>query len=465
MKLKQTILLFTASLLGCLSCSSCNFSGTEEETLAKLAEKHDIIAIFNGKTLAGESLSKLDKLVDYEQIQLGVDRTFRVKENEKWGLADISGKTVAPCIYDWIDAFQGKYALVREGNAWGIISSEGKIVLPVEHEDIYPFYPDFHWKDRECYRYESVFYVKDGEKLEVVNLSRRQGERSDAEHIDAPYDYQIKKENGKYGYVNYKGETIPCRYENARDTFSEGLAAVVLNHRIGFINKSGAVEIPFVFEYAEFDFNFYQYGLARFSEGLCAMTKDGKFGYIDKAGETVVPFIYDNARCFRHNRAVVYKNFGSKQKAALIDKKGKLVIPFKYDYIAILPGASPILYVMADNKWGLCSLQGDVLAECIYDNFDSYAEGLVQVKKNGRQGIVDNKGRTVIPCDYEWVDLDWAKEGFFLTKKDGKWGCINAENKVLIPFRYDNISCCKTGNTFVFCVTEAGKRSVITQLP
>jgi len=440
MNLKQAILLFTASLLGYLSCSSCTSPGTEEE-----------------------ALFKLDKLVGYEQIHIGIDRLFRVKENGKWGLADISGKMVTPCVYDWIDSFQGKYAIVRNGNAWGILSSEGKIVLPIEHEQIYPFYPDYHWKDREGYRYESVFYVKNGEKLEVVNISRRRGERSDAEHIDAPYDYQLKKEKGKYGYVNYKGDTIPCRYENARDTFSEGLAAVVLNHRIGFINKSGAVEIPFVFEYTEFDFNFYQYGLARFSEGLCAMTKHGKFGYINKAGETVIPYVYDDANCFRHNRAVVYKNFGNRQKAALIDNKGNLVIPFKYDYIAIHSGEPPILFVMTDNKWGLCSLQGDVLTECIFDDLYFYAEGLVQVKKGGRQGIIDNKGRTVIPCDYDWVNLDWAKEGFFLTKKDGKWGCINSENQVLIPFHYDSITCCKTGNAFAFCVTVAGKKSILAK--
>lgn len=439
---KQMILLFTVSLMGCLNCGSCTLSGKEEEKQAKL-----------------------DKLIDYEQIRVGFDRTFLVKENGKWGLADIDGKMVAPCIYDWIDSFQGKYAIVKEGNACGIIRSDGKIILPVEHEHIYPFYPDFNWKGREGYRYESVFYVKDGERLEVVNLSRRQGERSDTDHIESPYDYQLKKENGKYGYVNYKGETIPCRYDNARDTFSDGLAAVVLHHQIGFINKTGSVEIPFLFEYSEFDFNFYQYGLARFSEGLCAMTKDGKFGYIDKTGETVIPYIFDNALCFRHHRAIVYKRFGNKQKAALIDNKGNLIIPFKYDYIAIHSGPSPILYVMVDNKWGLCSLQGDVLAECIYDNIDLYAEGLIQVKKNGRQGIVDNKGTGVFPCDYDWVDLDWAKEGFFLTKKDGKWGCINMEGQVLIPFRYDNISFCKTENTFVFCVTEAGKRSVITATP
>lgn len=247
--------------------------------------------------------------------------------------------------YDGIEAFQGSYAIARIGDAYGVIDSNGRIIVPIIHDGVYSFYPDFNWSGRERFHYESVFYVKDGDSLKVVNISRLRGERTDAEHIEAPYDYQLIKENGKYGYVNYLGETIPCQYENARDTFSQGLAAVVLNHRIGFIDKTGAVRIPFVFEYSEFDFNFYDSGLARFSEGLCAMTQNRKFGYIDKSGATVIPFEFDDAGPFHRGQAVVYKLFGKEKKAALIDAAGNILIPFQYDYIAI-DEEEPVIHLM-----------------------------------------------------------------------------------------------------------------------
>lgn len=399
--------------------------------------------------------------VEYKQIGIIQDEVVRAKRSGKWGLLDLRGKRLTPFQYDWIDPFQGGYAIVKAGNAYGVIRSDGTVVLPVTHEGVYRFYPDTFWKDREHYHYEAAFYVKDGTRLRVVNLSRQLGERTDAEHIESSYDYQLIKENGKYGYINYKGETVaPCRYENARDTFSDGLAAVVLNHKVGFIDKNGAVRIPFVFEYSEFDFNFYQYGLARFSEGLSAMTKNRKFGYINKSGETVIPFEYDGAYSFRNGRAVVYKAFGDDAKAALIDKKGQFIIPFYYDYISIQSDPEPILFVMRDGKWGLCSLQGDVLVDCDYDGIVTYHEGLIQIKKDGRQGLIDPDGTIVIPCDYEYVIDDWAKENLFPAKKNGKWGCVGSDNNVIIPFNYDNISCKRFRNQLVILATEGLEKRI-----
>lgn len=468
-------------LLSLLLLCACNGFG-RNDGLAGALRDYRIVSIDDEKIYVESRASKYDPQtgqfyypagvldangkilipIEYEQIGIIQDDVVRAKQGGKWGLLDLRGKQLTPFQYDLIDSFQDEYAIVKAGNAYGVIRADGTVVLPVSHEGVYRFYPDSFWKDRANYHYEAVFYVKDGDRLKVVNISRQQGERTNAQHIEAPYDYQMIKENGKFGYVNFKGEAIPCQYENARDTFSDGLAAVVSNHRVGFIDKTGAVRIPFVFEYSEFDFNFYQYGLARFSEGLCAMTRNGKFGYIGKQGETVIPFTYDGAGSFRYGRAVVYKAFGDKAKAALIDKKGQLVIPFNYDYISIQSGSKPVLFVMRDDKWGICSLQGEVLAACIYDAVSSYSQGLVQVKKNGRQGLIDVNGATVVPCDYECISQDWAYEGLFLAKKNGKWGCVGPENKTIIPFNYDNISCHKIGNDVVFLVTEVRETRIFS---
>lgn len=56
--------------------------------------------------------------------------------------------------------------------------------------------------------------------------------------------YAIVRKDGKYGFINIKGEeVIPCKYENAR-SFSEGLAAVQKNNKWGFVNTNGEEVIP-----------------------------------------------------------------------------------------------------------------------------------------------------------------------------------------------------------------------------
>ena len=393
---------------------------------------------------------------DYEQVNLGTGDVVCVKKSGKWGLMNLNGKRITPFCYDWIGAFQNRYAIVKASNAYGVIDADGQIVLPVTHESVMPFYPDYFWKDREQYHYESVFYIKDHGQLEVINMSRRYGERSDADHVEAPYDFQAISENGRYGYVNYLGEKISCCYENARDTFSQGLAAVVKDHRIGFIDKAGKIKIPFSFEYSEFDFNFYQYGFARFSEGLCAMMKSGKFGYIDMDGQTVIPFEYDNAYPFHNDFAVVYKKMGNVHKAALINRTNNVIIPYIYDYMSIVsvtPSGQSCLTVMKDNKWGLCSLQGDILANCIYDTMDPFRDGLARVTRGGQSGLIDTRGNLIIACNYDFV-LNECGQGLFLARKEGKWGCIDRNEKNIIPFRYDNISCQEFRGKLVFVARE-----------
>lgn len=61
---------------------------------------------------------------------------------------------------------------------------------------------------------------------------------------------------------------IPAKYYLA-ENFSEGLAAVKINGKWGFIDKTGKMVIPATFS-----------GAKDFSEGLAAVEINGKWGYI-----------------------------------------------------------------------------------------------------------------------------------------------------------------------------------------
>ena len=89
--------------------------------------------------------------------------------------------------------------------------------------------------------------------------------------------YYYKKDGSRLNKENYR---------KAYD-FSEGLARVLVNGKLGFINTSGELEIQPVFENAY-----------NFSHGLCRARKDVNWGYIDKTGKYVIPCEYDNALDF-----------------------------------------------------------------------------------------------------------------------------------------------------------------------
>jgi hypothetical protein len=81
----------------------------------------------------------------------------------------------------------------------------------------------------------------------------------------------------RWGFIDGAGkEVIPAMYEQV-GYFSEDLAPVVLNKKIGFINKQAKIVIE-----PQFD------GMVKpFTNGLAVMSKDGVQIRIDKNGKGV----------------------------------------------------------------------------------------------------------------------------------------------------------------------------------
>ena len=66
-----------------------------------------------------------------------------------------------------------------------------------------------------------------------------------------------------------------------------------------------------------------------FSEGLAAVRLNGKYGFIDKTGAVIIPIQYDNVYSFIEGLS----NVRLKDKWGFIDKTGKVVIPIQYDFV------------------------------------------------------------------------------------------------------------------------------------
>jgi hypothetical protein len=90
---------------------------------------------------------------------------------------------------------------------------------------------------------------------------------------------------------------VPFKYDLAGE-FSEGLAAVQLEKKWGFIDKTCRVIIPIIYE---------ANGL-KFSEGLTPISKNNKWGFINRNADLVIPFRYDRADIFSEGIAAVKLN-------------------------------------------------------------------------------------------------------------------------------------------------------------
>ena len=90
------------------------------------------------------------------------------------------------------------------------------------------------------------------------------------------------RKDGKWGYINTKGEQIvECKFDDV-DYFNEGFAAVRKDGKWGYINTKGEQIVECKFDDAY-----------NFNEGFARVIKDGKWGYINTKG---YPVIFDKSK-------------------------------------------------------------------------------------------------------------------------------------------------------------------------
>lgn len=299
----------------------------------------------------------------------------------------------------------------------------------------------WYWKDETLSGNIEAHCFYDG-KFKIYN--KQKGEYttpkiywvSKAEEGDSLAVYAIPK---KRGYINTKSGAVVIdaasnNYEKAW-VFSEGLAAVMKEGKVGFINEKNEIVIPFRHNYSNVcrmnDFGYI------FRNGYCAMTnEDGKLGLIDKSGVWVIDPVYDEI--WSPMKEEGYRIVITEGKYGVIDGCCSLVRKAEYEHISITDEG----FVLTKDgcKW-LEDPEGYILQPFMFDNtyWLSYNDGYneegecintlsdyVKYEIRNRYGIMNRITGKVItkaiyhdvnmlskelfevqcPCSYDWYAID-----------------------------------------------------------
>lgn len=169
----------------------------------------------------------------------------------------------------------------------------------------------------------------------------------------------------KRGYINTKtGKIVIDAKLNdycKAWVFSEGLAAVMKEGKIGFINAENEVVIPFIFEYTD-KCSMYDFGYI-FHNGYCAMTNaEGKLGLIDKSGNWVIEPTYDEIWA-PHNSG--YRVFVKNKKHGIMDLVGNVLYPAEFSCISIV---SDGFVIVKDGRQWQVNFDGNTVRPFMYDD-------------------------------------------------------------------------------------------------
>ncbi|TGL45615.1 WG repeat-containing protein [Leptospira perdikensis] len=134
------------------------------------------------------------------------------------------------------------------------------------------------------------------------------------------------------------------------------------------------------------------------------------------------------------------------------NKSGKVIIKPQYQHVMDFT-KELVAFVVKDNKWVCIDTKNKTLLDVfIYDNGpDYYSEKLARFVENKKFGFFDSHCKKQIPANYDFVypfengfsivcnGCESKSDGEHSTIVGGKYGIINKKGKVILPVEYDSI--------------------------
>jgi len=120
-----------------------------------------------------------------------------------------------------------------------------------------------------------------------------------------------------------------------------------------------------------------------FHEGLAAVLLDDKWGFINRTGRFLIEPIYDEVMFFTDGLAPVKLS----NKWGYVNRNGNIIVDFQYD--RAFPFHDGFAEIRINSKCGFIDKTGNIKIEPVYDSIFPFSEGLAQIRINGKCGYIN----------------------------------------------------------------------------
>ena len=157
----------------------------------------------------------------------------------------------------------------------------------------------------------------------------------------------------------------------------------------------------------------------------------GKLGLVDLQGKTVLAPTFNSIE-----EKQPYFIACSKTKGCSVYNEN-LQLVLKGGYNSIELGCEGQFIVEKNGKYGVVSEKGAVILPLKYSNINSNKNGYT-VKLNEKAGLFNSEGKEIIPISYHWVYTDKIDDNIPIVAElnENKAGYINTKNEWVIPPTY-----------------------------
>lgn len=420
----------------------------DNDTVIKIPVKYDFINPFDENGLAYVTNDGKEFYIDrngeivifpgYEELGLFSEGLLSAKKDKKYGFIDIKGNIAVSFIYDGAGFFCQGLSSVSIDKKSGFINSKGKVIIPIIYDAV------------ENSHVDKIVTVSKNGKWAFFDNHGKQLSDFIYDNIFTGYNLSIPSSSNLSEVTTY---------------FKNGAVLVVRNSKYEFLNE----QMQPAFLGNKFDsasvFDTYKNAIVK---------KNGKYGIIKSNGIATVPVEYDFAEYIDTNHhSSEYYNVRKGKLFQIYNKNlkkiGESYEPVDNDFSLLSQG---ILFKNLQRKYGIMSVNGDVLVSFQYTELQKLQSGYFLGKKSGKSGILDKSGKIKVPFQYDdLVEFDDEQELFianenqiidihnkivlsgydnlvpvyynhekFIVCKNKKYGIVDIHNKTLLPIEFDDIS-------------------------
>lgn len=330
-----------------------------------------------------------------------------------------------------------EFAQVYYKNAWHIIDKQGNFILNQGY--------GVGMHQNLCFTDNLAMSIKDN-KVGFIDFKGNQiiPNKFDAAHCFVSGYAPVAVEN-KWGIIDRKGKfIIEPAYDYSGSFGPEGLAGLLKNNRVGFVDTTGNLVIPFEYfwtrpwdttpDYPFFINNRISVIEADSEEEM----QSGKAGCLNAKGKLVIPAIFDFISYFDDGVATAKKD----GRLVLIDTMGNIVQQFPENIQSMYLDGNHAIIHGSDGRAGLMRRTGQILLEPKYNGIDPFSDGIAAVQIESHElgvksAFIDTTGRFVFDRTFGFIRS--FSEGYAAVEVNGKWGFIDRTGKQVIEPKYDDV--------------------------
>lgn len=247
----------------------------------------------------------------------------KIDGKTKQGYIDNKGNIVLPIVYENVGVFNDGWGIIKKDSNYFFVDRNGNIKDPARrYDELYDFKSGFaRGVVKGKNNNPNTYYYINKDLKEEINISAKEGYGfwDDVAVIKRDREFELMnkkgeiiktlgtidllkfsvegllaiRNNGKWGYMNNKGDVVIAPKYDSCDVFKYGFARVRIGTKWGIIDRTGTQILESKYE-----------GIFPGENGIFIFYENGAWGVIDKTGKILAPPTFSTMTIFENERAL-----------------------------------------------------------------------------------------------------------------------------------------------------------------